>query len=91
MKILAALSLLAVSALAIGCKAPGDAWADAVCACTDTACMDKAMKEHESAFPESKAKIGEMDKMPEDKKKQLGRGMECMMKVGMAEEKAKAK
>jgi hypothetical protein len=89
MKILAALALVSVSALVVGCKAPGDAWADAVCACTDKACMDKAMKDHESAFPESKAKLGEIDKMDEAKKKQIGRGMECMMKVAMAEEKAK--
>jgi hypothetical protein len=87
MKFLAAFGLVALAISATGCKAPGEAWADDVCACKDKACIDKAMKDHEAAFPESKAKLGEMDKMPDDKKKALGRGMACVMKVGLESEK----
>ncbi len=89
MKLLLGLALAVVSLSAVGCKAPGDAWADEVCACKDKDCIDKAMKAHESTFPESKAKLGEMDKMDEAKKKALGKGMECIMKVGMEAEKNK--
>ncbi len=89
MKLFAAIALVSLSVSALGCKAAGDAWADDVCACKDKDCIDKAMKTHESSFPESKAKLGEMDKMDEAKKKALGRGMECMMKVGMEAEKNK--
>jgi len=91
MKLLAVAALLTLSVSALGCKAPGDAFAGDVCACKDKACIDKSMKDHETKFPEATAKLGEMDKMPEDKKKQLGRAVECMRKVSIEEEKAKKK
>lgn len=89
MKLLAATALLSLSIAAIGCKAPGDAFADDACACKDKECIEKVMKEYETKFPESKAKLGEVDKMPEDKKAQYGRAMACILKVGLEAEKKK--
>jgi len=89
MKLLSFVALLTLGLSAAGCKAPGDAFADDVCACKDKACIDKAFKDHEGKFPEANAKLGEMDKLPEDKKKQLGRAMECVMKVGIEADKKK--
>ncbi len=88
MKSIALALVLGVTCLsAAGCKDPGDAFVDDVCACTDKACIEKAFKDHESKFPESKAKLGEIDKLDAKKKEQLGKAMACVMKVGMASEK----
>lgn len=89
MKLLAALALVSLSIAAIGCKSPGDAFADDACACKDKECIEKVFKDHETKFPESKAKLGEVDKMPEDKKAAYGRAMACVMKVGLEAEKKK--
>jgi hypothetical protein len=72
--------LLCLGSLTTGCKDPGEAYADAICECKDKDCMEKVNKEYEGKFPESKMKLGEIEKLPEDKKKQLGRAMECMLK-----------
>jgi hypothetical protein len=73
----------------VGCKDPGQAFVDDVCACKDKACIEAAFKDHETKFPESKMKLGEMDKLDEKKKKQLGEAMACVMKVGIESEKKK--
>lgn len=75
---LAALASLALSLTA--CKDPLEAFADDVCACKDKECIDKVVKDYETKAPETKAKLGEIDKLPENKKKALGKAMECMMK-----------
>ncbi len=78
---LATAALVALVLSAAACKDPGDAFVDDVCACKDKDCLDKALKAHETKFPESKAKLGEMEKMDAKKKEQLGKAMECMMKL----------
>jgi hypothetical protein len=74
------LLLVALGLTSTGCKDAGEAYADAMCECSDKACFEKVSQEYESKFPESKMKLGEVDKLPDDKKKHLGRAMECMLK-----------
>ena len=81
MKVLAIVSLFAVSLATVGCGDPGQAYADAVCACKDEACFKKANEDHAKSFPESGMNLGEIDKLPEEKKKHIGRAMECMIKA----------
>jgi len=81
MKLFAITALFALSLATVGCKDPGQAYADAICECKEEACFKKAGEDHAEKFPESKTKLGEIDKLPEEKKKHLGRAMECMMKA----------
>ena len=81
MKTLAIALFVTVALSTSACKDPGDAFVEDVCACKDKDCLDKVLKEHETKFPESKAKLGEMEKMDAKKKEQLGKAMECMMKL----------
>jgi hypothetical protein len=89
MKLFAAAALVSISIAALGCKSPGDAFADDACACKDKECVEKVMKDHETKFPESKATLGEAAKLPADKKAAYDRAIGCIMKVGMEAEKKK--
>lgn len=81
MKLVAIAALFVAALGTVGCKDPGEAYADAVCACSDEACFKKANADHAEKFPESAMNLGQIEKLPEDKKKHIGRAMECMMKA----------
>lgn len=74
-------ALLALGLGAVGCSSPGEAFVKDVCACTDSECAKKAFDSHGDKFPAAKAKLGEMDKLPDQDKKHVAEAMACMMKI----------
>lgn len=82
MKAIPVAAVVMVCLSAFGCsKDEGNAFADEVCACKDKDCVDKAFKAYEDKLPALKAKLSEVDKLPEEQKKPIERAFGCMAKV----------
>ncbi|MEZ4439141.1 MAG: hypothetical protein R3B72_08630 [Polyangiaceae bacterium] len=74
-------ALLVTAFLGTACNKEGvDAYADEICACTDTACM-KQVQEKYAELPELKMKLKDAESMPADKQMALAKAMSCAIKL----------
>jgi hypothetical protein len=84
-----ATAVFALTALA-GCKSDYEKYADDSCGCKDTKCLQGVSEKYKSLFGE-KTKLKDLEEklktLPESDQKAFGRGMECTMKIAMAESK----
>ena len=75
-----------------GCKSEYEKYADASCACKDSACIKEVSEKHKGMLGGEKTSLKELDAkinaLPEKDKKEFQRGFECMMKIAMADAKA---
>jgi hypothetical protein len=87
---LAATALFALTSL-IGCKSDYEKYADDSCGCKDTKCLKEVSEKYKSLLGGEKTKLKDLEEklkaLPESDQKAFGRGMECTMKIAMAEAK----
>jgi hypothetical protein len=80
-------SLLAV----VGCKSEYEKYADAACACKDSACVKEVGEKHKGMLGGEKTSLEEADKklkaLPEKDQEAFKRGFKCSMDIALADMK----